>query len=315
MPKISVVTPFHNRIEWTINAIESVLNQTFQDFEIILVNDGSTESLDDIVAINDPRIQILHQDNRGPAAARNHGMRAARGEYIAFLDSDDLFVPDKLMYQFNHFLNNPDAWLSHTSYRYFDADGYGEVVHSGKYGGTVYPDIFAGCPICMSTVMIKRIVVDNGIFLDERYRVSEDIIFFSLVAMSSERILGIDIPFTLFRKTNSTHAFSSQAQIIGSKNIIHFLRNSEVKLTGFQQKTVFFQIYSYMSDHCFLLHQPYNGYVYGLISFWYRTNKVSYLIQRIEILGKKAFFKTKTFLFKTKTFLFKIKQGFQRYNK
>jgi glycosyltransferase involved in cell wall biosynthesis len=93
MPKVSVIIPFQNRIPWLKEAVESVLAQTFQDFEIIIVDNASTDAYE---APNDPRIQYIRQEDRGPAGGRNRGMDVARGDYIAFLDSDDLFMPAKL---------------------------------------------------------------------------------------------------------------------------------------------------------------------------------------------------------------------------
>jgi glycosyltransferase involved in cell wall biosynthesis len=241
-PKITVIIPFYNRVGWTIEAVNSVLNQTFQDFEILLVDDGTSEDISPLLSIRDPRIKIIHQQNQGPAAARNNGMKHATGDYIAFLDSDDLFEHNKLMIQLRTHLNNLDVWFTHTSYRYINGDNIGEVIHSGRFSGSVYPSVFYDCPIASPTVMFRREVINRNIFMEEKYKISEDVIFYSKIARYSN-LLGIDEPLSLVRTTNSTHAFSPWAQITGAKNLLDFIRTSSLDLNIKQERLVVSKIY------------------------------------------------------------------------
>ncbi len=102
---VSIIIPTYNRACYISETIKTVLDQTYQSIEIIIIDDGSTDSTRAVVqAINDSRIRYISQENSGlPAVARNHGLRIARGEYIAFLDSDDLWMPDKLEKQISAF--------------------------------------------------------------------------------------------------------------------------------------------------------------------------------------------------------------------
>ena len=97
MSQVSVVIPTHNRSEFLRSAIASVLSQTYQDFELIVVDDASTDSTAEVVAsFNDSRIKFIrHQTNQGGSAARNTGIRASKCDYIAFLDDDDEWSPGK----------------------------------------------------------------------------------------------------------------------------------------------------------------------------------------------------------------------------
>ena len=108
-PYVSVVIPTYNRATLLGRSIKSVLNQTFQDFEIIVVDDASADKTEEVVlSIGDPRIQYLkHETNRGGAAARNTGIKAAKGEFIAFQDSDDEWLSDKLEKQVKILANAP----------------------------------------------------------------------------------------------------------------------------------------------------------------------------------------------------------------
>jgi glycosyltransferase involved in cell wall biosynthesis len=114
MPTISVVLPTYNRSEILPRAIESVLQQTINDFELIVVDDASTDDTERVVArYDDCRISLLsHDDNRGGSAARNTGVNIATGDYIAFLDSDDEWVPNKLEAQLNELRSRSSDWIA-----------------------------------------------------------------------------------------------------------------------------------------------------------------------------------------------------------
>ncbi|MCL4708220.1 glycosyltransferase family 2 protein [bacterium] len=102
-PVFSIVIPTYNRAKIISRAIQSILNQTFGEFELIIVDDGSTDDSQKVIKqINDPRICYIRQENRGVAAARNAGVKSSRGKYIAFLDSDDEVLPEWL----SHFVNS-----------------------------------------------------------------------------------------------------------------------------------------------------------------------------------------------------------------
>jgi glycosyltransferase involved in cell wall biosynthesis len=106
--KISVIIPTYNRSHLIKDAVESVLSQTYQDFELIIIDDGSTDNTREVLAEYGERLQYIYQENQGRSAARNHGINLAKGEYIAFLDSDDVWFPDKLARQVPILESAPD---------------------------------------------------------------------------------------------------------------------------------------------------------------------------------------------------------------
>ncbi len=124
-PRTSVVIPAKDRVEELGRAIDSVLTQSDHDLEIVVVDDGSVEPLEPRVAPShrDPRLRFLRQENAGPAQARNSGVRAARGGYVAFLDSDDTWAPEKLVLQIERFRARPELALVGTGVRFVRDDG------------------------------------------------------------------------------------------------------------------------------------------------------------------------------------------------
>jgi glycosyltransferase involved in cell wall biosynthesis len=112
MTDVSVIIPLHNKGKYIWRALNSVLAQTYEDFEVVVVDDGSSDDGPDIVRkYKDQRLRLLHQENAGPGAARNRGIRETSGRYVAFLDADDEWLPDFLKVTLDHLNKNPDCVL------------------------------------------------------------------------------------------------------------------------------------------------------------------------------------------------------------
>jgi glycosyltransferase involved in cell wall biosynthesis len=201
-------------------AIQSVLDQTYSDFEIIVVDDGSTEPINSNLQIKDERIRHIRQENAGPAAARNRGIDLAQGYYIAFLDSDDLFLRTKLQKQVDCMEKHPDVLLSHTSYQRMNIKAqYVAEIRSGTFSGRVYPRIVLDCPIATPTVMIRGKGLGKELRFDENMRAGEDIVFWTKIAKKS-LIIGIDEPLSIVRIHGDNIVLDPRAKIIGYTDII-----------------------------------------------------------------------------------------------
>ena len=120
-PKVSVVIPTFNRSTLLTDAIDSVLTQTYSNYEIIVVDDGSTDDTADVVARYDNKVRYIYRENGGLSAARNTGIASAKGEYIAFLDSDDMFVATKLEKQVRILDENPEICFCYSNVAFCDA--------------------------------------------------------------------------------------------------------------------------------------------------------------------------------------------------
>ncbi len=125
MPTISVIIPIFNGENTIQETIESVINQTFPDFELIVINDGSTDATLDILStIKDPRLKVFSYPNAGQGESRNRGFVRSSGEYIAFLDADDLWTPDKLETQLKALEAYPDAAVAYSWTNSIDESGH-----------------------------------------------------------------------------------------------------------------------------------------------------------------------------------------------
>jgi len=159
-PSVSVIIPTFNRAHLVGSAIQSVLGQTYQDFEIIVVDDGSTDNTREVVrAFTDPRVIYVPRPNGDLSAARNTGIRASRGEYIAFLDDDDLYLPNKLAVQVRFMDQNPEVGWTSGGYRMTDMQGkplreYRPWLNSPSLDVRAW---LLGYPLtCPTAVMIRR---------------------------------------------------------------------------------------------------------------------------------------------------------------
>jgi glycosyltransferase involved in cell wall biosynthesis len=167
---ISVIIPTYNRTEQLQRAIDSVLKQTYTDFELIVVDDGSEVPVPEM-----KNVKIIRQKNRGVSAARNAGIRAARGEHIAFLDSDDEWLPKKLEKQIAYITEHPDLLISQCDDIWI-RNGTRVNPHKKhqKKSGDIFLDSLRMCMISPSAVIMCRELFDQVGLFDEKLPACED---------------------------------------------------------------------------------------------------------------------------------------------
>jgi glycosyltransferase involved in cell wall biosynthesis len=171
---VSVIIPTYNREQLVRTAIDSVLQQSYPDTEIVIIDDGSTDATRDSVAGYGDRVRYFHQENRGIAGARNAGIRAARGSYIAFLDSDDYWKPEKLARQMQLFAKHPEYGLVACQCASVRVDGsYREKNRPGS-SGWVLRELFHKNFIRTSSAVIRAACFDRVGLFDERLRECEE---------------------------------------------------------------------------------------------------------------------------------------------
>jgi len=174
-PKVSVIIPTYNRAELLPRAIKSVLEQTYQDFEIIVVDDGSTDNTEEVIKEfqeQDKRIKyIKHDKNKGGSAARNTGIKAARGEYIAFQDSDDEWLPEKLEKQMKVFKNAlPEVGVVYTGFLRIK-NGKENYIPSSwviKKEGNIHDELLRGNFVTTQSIIIRKECFKKAGMFDEK---------------------------------------------------------------------------------------------------------------------------------------------------
>lgn len=174
-PKVSIVIPTYNRENFVKQAVESVLAQTFPDYELIVVDDGSTDDTYRQLFCFSSRIRYVFQPNSGPSRARNTGIQISRGEWISFLDSDDTWKKEKLEQQFRNIEENSKFKIHYTDEIWIRN---GRFVNPRKkhtkYSGWIYLHCLPLCIISPSSVLIHRSVFEEVGFFDTSLPVAED---------------------------------------------------------------------------------------------------------------------------------------------
>ena len=175
MPAVSVIIPTFNRRRLVEQAIDSVLTQEFGDYELIVVDDGSTDDTAAALAVYGDRIRVLRQPNRGVSAARNTGIRAAKASLIAFLDSDDLWRPAKLTRQTAFLQAHPDALICQTEEIWIrNGVRVNPAKKHRKQSGMIFERSLELCLVSPSAVMMHRRLLDEVGLFDERLPACED---------------------------------------------------------------------------------------------------------------------------------------------
>lgn len=168
MPKVTVVIPAYNAMTYLPETLDSVLKQTFTDFEVLIVNDGSTDSIKSwLTTVNDDRIRLISQANQGLPGARNTGITEAQGEYIAFIDADDLWEPTKLEKQVQCLDAKPEVGLVYAWTLLIDRHGNSTgTVTAAQVEGNIWEKLLLGDVVGSgSATMVRRSCFDRvGLF-------------------------------------------------------------------------------------------------------------------------------------------------------
>lgn len=239
-PLISVIIPVYNNRNWLEEAIDSVLKQTYSNYEILIIDDGSTENIGDLDVIkNESKICYYKNTNHGVAYSRNFGVKIAKGLYVAFLDSDDFWSPNKLEKQISLMITN-NSYCSQHSYKYY----YDDSKNIKKNNTFIYHRnpkkfLFRSFKVQTSSFMIKKEVFDdNKIKFDENKTFGEDVTFY-IELMKRYSLLCIDEYLAYFRIRNNNSGFDTKKQILSRIEIFKEYGNEKIFIDNTSFLTVF----------------------------------------------------------------------------
>jgi glycosyltransferase involved in cell wall biosynthesis len=242
LPKISVIIPTFNRAALIGDAIQSVIAQTYLDWEAIVIDDGSMDDTRSVVEnFADPRIRYLYQENKGLPGARNTGIRSARGEYIAFLDSDDLFMPHKLEIQLRMLEERPDLGLV--------AGGHLEIDQKMQILREVRPwqsqsmfelsNWVQGCPFIVNAVLVRREWLERVNLFDENMPYVEDWdlwLRISHVGCRMDWIKNIVCYYRLHNKNMVRNAFQMKQGMLRMLDKLYAQPNLPIEIVEMQNR-------------------------------------------------------------------------------
>ncbi len=241
MKKVSVIIPVYKAENYIEGTLRSVLNQNHQNLEILIIDDESPDkSIKICQQFTDPRIHIIQQKNRGLAGARNTGIRHAQGEYLAFLDADDLWLADKLEKHIAHLEASPEVGVSFSRSAFIDekSNPWG-LYQMSKLKDITPLDLFCRTPIGNgSAAVFRREVFEKIKFLDNRYGSTEDFYFdenfresedvecwLRIAIQTNWKIEGIPQALTLYRVNSSGLSANLNKKLESWKKLIEKVRS------------------------------------------------------------------------------------------
>ena len=229
MKLVSIIIPYYKKKNYIEQTLKSILNQKYKNFEILIVYDDSDKSdLSFLKTLkkNDSRIKlVINKKNIGAGKSRNKAIKLSKGKYLAFIDSDDLWHPDKLKIQVNHMIKNK-VLISHTSYNIIDKNnsliGYREARRLD------YKDLINSCDIGLSTVMIEKKLLKNRHFA--KLKTKEDYVLWLKLAKDNFIFYPIKNTLTSWRSLKDSLSSSTVQKLIDGYFVYRtFLKQSVIR--------------------------------------------------------------------------------------
>ena len=228
--KISVVIPTYNRIALVERAIDSVLRQSIKPFDIIVVDDGSDDGTSEMIQKKYRSINLVQQQNSGVSAARNNGIKHAKGDWISLLDSDDEWTGKKLENQVDRLIKNPDYHFCHTNEIWIrNGVRVNQKKRHQKYGGYIFDKCLDICRISPSSTLFKKNILEHVGWFDNHLPVCEDYDLWLRIT-ADYKILFVDEPL-IIKYGGHTDQLSQSVEgieLFRIKSLENLLANTEL---------------------------------------------------------------------------------------
>jgi len=222
MSLVSIIMPYYRKEIFVKDSVKSILNQSYKNFEIILINDD-VENKDFIKTISnlDNRIKLLHnKKNLGAGESRNRAIRFTKGDYIAFCDCDDLWKENKLEFQLNY-MKQFDLNFSYTSYDIVDEDN--NIINIRKAPSDInFIKLRKSCDIGLSTVIIKKNILENNKYQFASLKTKEDYVLWLKLALNGIEMKGIKQSLASWRKNKNSLSSSTIQKFIDGYKVYKF---------------------------------------------------------------------------------------------
>ena len=248
-PLISVIIPVYNGEKYIAQAIECVLNQTYKNIEVLVIDDGSTDDSLTIAKVCEcESVKVFSQPNHGASAARNYGLREAKGDLIQFLDADDLLSSNKIEEQVKLLIENPDKIACCPTVHFFDGEDITskEVYFDNFYEGLTEPkDILInlyggfegeGAMIQPNTWLVPKNIIDKVGYWNERLTLDDDGEFFCRVILASEGIIYAKKAINYYRKFKENKSLSAKNDYKATKSALLSLELKQEHLAHYQDE-------------------------------------------------------------------------------
>jgi len=242
-PFVSVIIPSYNAANYVREAIDSALAQTYRNIEIVVVDDGSKDDTRKILEpyIEKKSIVYIHQENKGLSGARNTGIKNARGAFIAFLDADDMFLPEKIEKQAGYLVAHPECSVSYCDIYHFYEDEPAMMLklqYVYYSGDDVFPQLLKKNFINPLTVVLRRAVFDRvGYFDEEMRQFAEDWEFWVRVAYAGLRFDHLPEILAKYRMRKLSLSYNRSLEVTRKKMVVGIFEKLNAKMSPEERRT------------------------------------------------------------------------------